>query len=211
MLPGLALTPGAFSSFSPLTLVHTTVNTSAQANYTFSNVPIEGPGLIVVVVSLRNSSSVTISNVSIGGTAGTVATRTSSAYPTGIFYRRVTSGSTATVTVNSSASVANCAIAVYRIVGNSSDTPFHTASNSADNNPSSVSLNIPNGGIAIAGAQMATNVSTTWTNLTEDVDAAQGGGTYSTASAEYLAAQTGRSISAASTVKIQSLVAASWS
>lgn len=215
MLPGL-MPNIAGLSVAPArrTYVSTAVSTADASTYTFTSQNIGGPGLIVVMAAVDPGNGTTsINSVTIGGSAATSAVSLSGDNkPIGLFYRRVTSGTTATIVVSPAGACNRCAISVYRITDNISDSPYHTASASGGSNRTlSVALNIPANGIAIAGFQEEATNSVTWAGITEDVDADYETIHYSSASQELMSAETGRTISSTvSTFVKMRLVAASW-
>jgi hypothetical protein len=121
----------------------------------------------------------------------------------------------ATIAVTFSSGALNCFIAVYRLTGHASGTPFATGSDVTD--PINISINVPAGGVAVSGVALYRGAGTgdnTWTGLTEDVDASLSETTYDagSASASFIAAQTPLAIQCAhgATPNAMAGVAASW-
>jgi len=87
---------------------------------------------IVVCVMAKSSASRTISGVTIGGSAATLATKNAAfTHCTGIYYRNVTTGTTANITVTMSGNTDLINIVVYSIEGWSSVTLFDSGSTTA--------------------------------------------------------------------------------
>lgn len=217
MLPGLSASVAGAANY-PQHYIGSASSTASLTTYTFSSFNIGGPGLIVVAIVGSYTGGPagfgTISSATIGGSAATLAVKITGDVnaPIGIFYRRVTSGTTATITVTFSKAFAGCAIMVYRLTDTASDTPHNSAEGGGSGRTStSVSLNVPANGVTLAVSSVNDSLSTAWTNLTKDVDALNGAVGYSSASLDKMSQQTGRSISIATiSSTTQRLVAASW-
>lgn len=130
--------------------------------------------IVAVVWSTSTSSPKTLSSATIGGLSATIHQQIA---PNGIrsalISRKVPSGLTAVCSVTLSGSVSNCSMFFYRLVNESSSSPYDTASDiTLSGSTLSANLSIPSNGVAIGVAIHKTLPLTTfsWTNLTEDVD-----------------------------------------
>ena len=161
-------------SASTIDYISFSSDTVDRTTYTFTNINIGGPGLIAVMVHLGGSSP-SISSATIGGLSATKAVeQVGSFLTTAIIYSRITAvGSTATISITLTGGESACAIGVYRIQNNISDTPFQTQSAVSNTLVASITLpftSLPNNGIGIAGNTGYDNSDTTWTNATEQYD-----------------------------------------
>jgi hypothetical protein len=195
-----------------------------QTTYTFSSQSIGAAAsdrdVIVFIMGGAGATTPTISSVTIGGNAATLDVQTnqdsgSQGAACGIARLRVTSGTTATIAVTFSSGALNCFIAVYRLTGHVSGTPFATGSDVTD--PINISINVPAGGVAVSGVALFRGGGTgdnVWTGLTEDVDASLSETTYDAgaASGSFASAQTPLSIQCAHAAAPTAMagVAASW-
>lgn len=103
------------------------------------------------------------------------------------------------------------AAAVYSLYGASALTPFATGSDTS--NPLAAALNVPANGVVLAGAGDAiAGASSSWANVTEDVDVIWAGSSQiSAASAEVEGEQVGLNVQATqSPVSTPAFVAAAW-
>lgn len=123
--------------------------------------------VIFAVVSGRQSSARTISSVTIGGvTATEVGTRGSSQNPLGIWSAAVPSGTTGDVVVTFSGAMLRARIILWSVTGGAAtvaDSQFGT---------DTATVTGVTGGFIIAGACTTGTSSFTWTNATEQYDAA---------------------------------------
>lgn len=201
--------------------------TGAQT-YTFNNVSIGGPGLIVVTVHAESnlSSSGTISSATIGGVSATlvqnVTFSSNSAQNTyaGIISAVITSGSTATIVINfgGGQNYNRCAIGVWRIQNYSSSTASVSTNAGTTTSASSSNLtlsSVPNNSVIVSGVTIGTNgLRVTWTNITERFDGdiassltgVSGGDATATSTGNYSITATYSGSSAQGTA----LVAAAW-
>jgi hypothetical protein len=171
-----------------------------RTTYTFSTKSLGSAAAdrkIIVGVSAGGSSSgVTLNSVTVGGISATqIVATTDGENMAQIWVASVPTGATGNVVLTFSTDKGRCGIGLWAMYGASStatDTGFATA------NPSSDTLNISAGGVAVGvySLSQSTDRTTTWTNLTEDYDAVveSGGGTHSGASASFASAQTGLTI-----------------
>lgn len=153
------------------------IASSADASsYTFTNAPIAGAGLIVVVAHTEGVNSV--SSATIGGVSATINAQVISGgvtqkTNTAIFSAVIGSGSTATIVVNYGGTQARCGIAIYQVTGYSSTTPVTTVTNSAASGTGlSATLNsLSVNDAVIAGCTVGDGGNAvTWTNIRENYD-----------------------------------------
>lgn len=144
--------------------------------YTFTGVLIGAAHtnrqILVGVTSTDNNTAADVSSVTIIGETGleiiTVNnTGGSNAQIASFWKATVPTGTSGTIAVQMSEATDNCAISVYRII-NASTTVFDTASDIAT--PYTQSLDVPGFGAAVGLLTQDGNRTTTWTNLTEDLD-----------------------------------------
>lgn len=207
-----------------ITYVTLVGNVTALTTYTFTNISIGEPGLIVVGYHAERTSSTarTFSSATIDGSAATnVVTRAqngTSSITTGLISRRITSGSTATISITFSGSQARCRISIWRINNNNSDTAITTSNNGAASGTGlSITLNsLPKNAVGIAVQTNGTNnTPMTWTNATERYDSQIGSGTTTHASGADFVTFEPQNItittSHASSAQAIGLTAAAWS
>lgn len=149
-----------------------TVNgAAAGASITYANVPIGSPSsgrLVVVAVHWAISGSATVTSASIGGVPATIAAQ-GNGINNGVafIYARVPTGSTASVVVSFSASVARSYVGCWSIVGQDSDIPTSASVPAGGSTPNkSVTLSALAGGVSIFASQGDTSGS--WTGATAD-------------------------------------------
>lgn len=156
-----------------------TNNTSAASSYTFTSQSIgTADSTRIVAVGMyytTPSTSVTVSSVTIGGSAATQATSAAAGNTTGasfsdIWYLAVPAGTTATIVINLSGNAARCGIYVYAIKG--TGTAFSQANGTAtvlNSTSSTVSVTTPTGGGAIGVVNVHNGeASITGSNLSSD-------------------------------------------
>jgi hypothetical protein len=168
-------TPTPSTIASSITYITSTSSTSDTSSYTFNNVNIGGPGLIVVTFSVRTDVFRTFSSASIGGVSAPLVAgvNTGDRTVTGIVSARITSGTTANINITLGGQAINCVIGVYRIQNNTSDTVSRTkttqvgSSNSIGTNLDSALANTLAVSVVTSAFQ---NGPFTWTNATEDYD-----------------------------------------
>lgn len=180
-----------------------TTDIADSNSYTFSSQDFgtaeAGRYIIIGIISRKSTTAATITGVTIGGvTATIVVQRTNTITNTdvaGIAIALVPDGATGNIVVTFSATMLRCAISVYRAVGLSSATP--TDSDGSTASAPSVALDVPAGGFAIGMALTSATTTTSWTGLTENVDATlETYVTYSSALQEFASAETGRTMTA---------------
>jgi hypothetical protein len=180
------VTPTASKPLTTNDYITFTSNTTSLTTYTFNDVPIGGPGLIAVTIHNENQNILrTISSISINGTAATIASQVGQGPAgnvftnTGIAYLRVSTGTTANISVTFSGPPFRCGIGVYRIQNNFSDTPTQTQTASLT---TGTGLTITFTGLTTSTAGICAQTSgianpITWTNATENYDDTLGGNT----------------------------------
>jgi hypothetical protein len=167
--------------FTPATATWTDLeqSTSTSNPLTFSGAQIgtaDANRIVAVCIFYRGSNSASISGVNIGGSAATQVSGAKSSSTsvncfTDIWYRAVSTGTTADVEITFSAAPARTAIEVYSIVTTTA-APTSGQNNRADAATAvTKAITVPNGGVAIAfstnnGATGQTDF--TLTNATED-------------------------------------------
>lgn len=191
-------------------------STANAASYTFSseNIGAAASGRVVIVgfaARAQFATSLTVSSATIGGVTASfieVQSAGTNSDICGFIYAAVPTGTTGDVVINLSRTVLRCGIETYR----AEDITFapHDSGTSTATDPT-FNLDIPVG-FAIGMSAHAGNGSTTWTGLTEDDDnVVESGLTFSCASDEFVSTETGRTITANSTLTIDPAGAfASW-
>lgn len=173
----------------------------------------------------------TISSVTIGGVSATVHIQEghsggSTGFGVGIASAIVPAGTSATISVTMSGSLALhttlISISAITTIGLQLSSPFDTASDTTavTSNNLSDTINVPAGGLVIAGFTSSTNAAidaVTWSGVTEEYDVSQTTGSLnirqSMAWSSGLSAETGRTISASPGSEANSgnaFVAVSW-
>jgi len=172
-----------------------------QTTFTFTNASIGAPGLIVVGyhTEITGTTARTFVSATIGGSAATsVVTRAQTGVnstTTGLISRRITSGSTATVSITMSGASLRARIAIWRINNNVSDTAFTTATAGASSGTglSATLSSVPVNAVGMAAQTNGTdNTPMTWTNATERYDSIIGvGSTTQAAGADFFTTASG--------------------
>lgn len=202
------------------TLTHTDATSSAGsvATYTFTGRSIgaaAGDRVVIVAVSTARSSAIgarTINSVTLTGNAMTPTNtplQLGSQVTMGLFYLAFPTGTTADIVVTLSNSNAGCAIDVWSMTGQSSNTPFDAPLGGS----ASVAVDIDDGGClaAVGGGCAGTLGDMAWTGATETSDTTIGGVYRQTAAAaSLLSAETNRSVGITSTATNEGVLAASW-
>ena len=147
-----------------------------RSSYTFSSIPVT-PGLIVVSVH-ADFSPQTLNSVTIEGNSATEVANilNNSTQRAALFQRATTTTGNISVVVSFSSNVSRCAIGVWRVYDNSSNTAVTSQTAGGLSQPSlSVTLNsLPSGSVVIAASTHGTGgVTSTWTNVTERYDSAR--------------------------------------
>jgi hypothetical protein len=148
--------------------------------YTFNNISIgtaSSDRLVVIGASINAEASQTyyISGITINGTSATTAATSASGKNCWIVYLPISTGITANVVVSlaGTGTPGRCAIGVYTITGQTSNTPVTVQNNLTGTPTASSSLTYYPGSVAIAAIFSYTNTPYTFTlsNLTENYDA----------------------------------------
>ena len=206
--------PGTFqplllAASSPITITYigNTSDGTNQTTYTFTGVSIgtASSDRVVIVAPFgraNTTSSMSISSITVGGnTPTTNVAQTSGGGSTssaqGIYSINVPSGTTATIAVTFSTGALRANIAVWTMTGTNGLTTASATANSITGSPTvSTTINVPANGGAVASASGGGST-TTWTGLTEDFDTlVEAANTYTGSHNNFLASQTGLSVSA---------------
>lgn len=184
-----------------LLFLQTTNSTSDLATYTFvaQNIGTAAAErqIIVLVVGRKTGATTSISSMTVGGVAATIAVQRSNNVTNtnvaGIAIANVPTGTTGDVVVTFGAGMVRCGIGVWRADNLLSATASDTDSSVA--NDPSVTLDVPNYGFIIGGGCTAASTGATWTGLNEKYDAViESALTHSGASQEFATGQTGRTL-----------------
>jgi hypothetical protein len=156
----------------------TSFTTSGSSSHTFTAAVIgsvDTRRVVIVAVSAAKDtgswSANPVSSMTLAGSgmtlAGSQILDPAISMVVAIYYLAVPSGATADIIVNLAAAAHPITIDVWAMVGQLSNTPSSTASNSATGTSISASLTILDGGIGIgvSGGNIASQ-SLTWTNMT---------------------------------------------
>jgi len=187
------------------TFITFTSDTASATSYTFNDVPIGGSGLIVVSTHAEGTSGITLTDVSINGVSATIVSQINAGNTppiaintnTGLVYLRVSSGTTANITITYSSSVSRCGIGVWRIENNISDTPIQSQSDALNQGTgltiTFTGLSTNNIGICAqtSGSPTAGIPPITWTNATENYDAWFGFDTFRISGADFITTSAG--------------------
>jgi len=175
-------TPTPTASSTPLSALEYVIyaeNTTNTSSYTFSNVNYNGPGLIIVGIHATASNTGSLGTPSISGFNMTEVVRTSatSGVPqksiTALYSYRMTGGTSANIIVPFNDTMSNCAISVWRLTNNVSDTAYATDvfNNIGSTTAADVDLNLNTGRNHLVIIQTIRDTDTfTWTNATEQYD-----------------------------------------
>lgn len=203
---------------STRTALQGTPDISNLTTYTFSSVNFgtaDGARYIICGVSSRAGGSSTINSVTIGGVTASIVVQINSAADSGfntagIAIAAVPTGTSGDVVVVFSAGQARATIYLWSSTTLESATASDFDSNAA--NDPSVNIDCPANGFIIAVASFSVGTgSTTWTGLTEDYDQAlESNLNVTMASDNFVAAQTGLTVSANSSNTNGVMVVASW-
>jgi hypothetical protein len=200
------------AAVSFIALTHDTGNVTT---YTFSGASLGAEAAdryIFVTITAASSTGTarTISSGSIGGVAASIAVQQGAASSSGmtaaIMLAAVPTGTTGDVVVTLSGAGGSCDIGVYRVTGLGSATAFDTAVNSdeAGGGVVSTTIDVPGNGFVIGVAMFEADVATTtWVGASENYDESNGDGSpeiVTAAMSSALGAETGRTVSATSTV-----------
>jgi hypothetical protein len=182
-VPGMTGAVSAIGGGLPALTYTNTANTTVSANndLTWTNAAIgAAPGagerrfVFAVIRRYQNSSTATVNNVTIGGVTATMAVGGFNAQGVGygVYYREVTTGTTATIVLDVSSSGGTgrggrCS--VYRVIAKTdiavTDFGIGTASGGLYTD---FSINAAAGGIVFASTLVVNSSDFTWTVLTKD-------------------------------------------
>jgi hypothetical protein len=152
------------------------VNATDLTTYTFSTQAIGTAAVgrfIVVSVCLSSVASRVVSTLTVGGNSATlIGSQVSGAFSVvSLWGVRVDTGTTADVVVTGTGALLHCGIGVWALYDLLSTTPTDTGSSPDPTNPSTDTLTVLDGGIAIAITGNGSGLVTyTWTGLTENFD-----------------------------------------
>ncbi|HEV7282287.1 MAG TPA: LamG-like jellyroll fold domain-containing protein [Pirellulaceae bacterium] len=128
---------------------------------------------VSIVARAGFESDGAVSSVTIAGVPATITNQITNPGGTNsnvsaIAIAAVPTGTTGDIVVTMNIHHLRCSVAAYRVVGIDGVTAYDSATSTATD--PTVNLDIPAGGVAIAGANSAAADSATWTGLTEDFD-----------------------------------------
>jgi hypothetical protein len=130
---------------------------------------------IIVIVQSDGTGNASHTSVTIGGVAATqvVQQAANTTQPISIWIAQP-SGTSGTIVTNYSGAQLGSSIMVYRMTNPSSATPYHTAGASGVSGVVTMNLNVPSGGVGIAGvSEHSTSPvpgTKTWSGVTKDVE-----------------------------------------
>jgi hypothetical protein len=220
MLPGIIPHPSAVG-VGDLSYVASTANATDAASYTFAGHAIGAVAVnrrVIVAVAGRAGASLTFNSLTVGGNAAAkIAERADNTDAanfncTAIFLVTLDTGTTADIVVTPNTTMLRCVIHVYR--GVDINAVAHQTKTAGITDPSTITIDIPSGGNALASICNgdSNSGSYTWTGLTEDYDAVTELRTFSAAHGNFASQQTGRTVTAdySLTTLGQTMVAASF-
>ncbi len=203
-----------------------TEDTTDLTNYSFPSQPFGADSqtrrIVACVNWTGNGAARTISSATIGGVTATIhidQSGTSATLGCGIISAIVPAGSSGTIAINMSGACLRMVIGTYRVVAETSSTPFATANDPSPGPALSTTINIPDTGAVFvccifgnsgAGGTIAfVGAAELYDSAFADNSSTIAGGAMSFP----LSAETGRTISATisgTTVLVGCLVAMSW-
>jgi hypothetical protein len=214
---------GTPTSVSELEYIVYAESGSNVQTYTFSNTSYGGSGLIIVGMHANSVETVqSVSGITIGGNLMTqvVLASSTNAIPwrsyAGLYQYRMTGGTSADIVVRFNANPAtNCAISVWRLTGNTSDTAFSTDTftNNTSGTSADIDLNLNTGRNHIVAIQTLRDTdSSTWTNATEEYDLQIASETARASGAEgfFIGSGTTNISTSFTTAAIPTMVGATW-
>lgn len=196
--------PGLISpALASISLADTATSALDQTTYTFTvSFGSVAPGRLIVVGVGTRFNGQSVSALTIGGISATrVKSQESTFNSAELWAAYVPTGTSGNVVVTWSAATTKCAISVYRLLNLQSSTPTDTAGSTTD--PLSVIIGVKDGGVVVAFSFGGVNGTNTWTGLTEDADATADSQCYSSASKEFIAAQSSLSITCDGSIAYQ--------
>lgn len=140
--------------------------------FDFGNFNAPSAGLMVVVAAGYNTTTPTVSSVSIGGTNGIIQIEASGhARVTQLIATRAVSSGNQNVTVTFGSSSLISRVSVYLLTGHDSETPSDTYFNYGGSVTNlTATLDFPTDGIAVYGFQHQSVSTTSWGAASEDYD-----------------------------------------
>lgn len=195
----LLMASPAFAA-AAITFVGTTGDTTNAATYTFTNHAIGTASsdrcVVVAIHGSYGAVGITLDSVTIGGNAASILYQQDADNGSNITRLAavasllVTTGTTATIVINTSVTMTRARIATYALTGTADCTTLADSDFSEATDPS-VALDVPANGSAL-GACTDTVSAFTWTGLTERYESSDEATTTSTgASLDFAAQQTG--------------------
>lgn len=175
-----------------------------RSTYTFSALDIGTASATrhVVVGVISSGTSPSVSSVTVAGNSATMVVQVDeSNLRIGLWIVAVSSGTTGDVVVTHSSSMLRCGVIVWAVYDLSSATATATATDIVPTLSQSLTINAGGIGIGLAdGYQSGSAQTWTWTELTENVDAAFNDGTnYDNMSGASLASAAGTTITVTAT------------
>lgn len=166
------LNPYMFRVPIAIDYVATVSSTTNLTTYTFSSASLGAEAtdrVIIVAFGGTAGSSKTISSVTIGGVAATLAVNAniSWAITSGIYYAAVPSGTTGDIVITFSGSMNQCVCNVFRMTGQSSNTPAATGSDTTGTTTSDPNCNVVTGDKVVAFSIGGDGSACAWTGATE--------------------------------------------
>lgn len=174
-------------------------DTVDRSSYTFSAQDFGAEAsdrILLVIVHYRASTMPALNSVTIGGVgASLVATAaTDGNARTALYAAAVPTGTSGSVAVSLSAAALRCVVELYRATG--IEASAHATATDTGS-PFTQSIDVPAGGVALAGGQSAGISAVSWSGLTERSEAlVESVMRYSSASGEFAAAQSPLAITA---------------
>lgn len=181
-----------------------TASAANATTYTFTDIGIGDPDpsrrIIVDIGSVLSAAGATISSATLGGNALAIHNQTTAgaSVVSGIGSALASTGTTATIEVTMSAGALNLDIGIYRMVGETVSSPHAImGDNTLDGSALSGTVDIPTGGVLVAGARFASaTAGNSWSGAIEDFDQTPEANAQATgASQGDLTAETGRAVS----------------
>lgn len=188
----------AASNLPTLNWLGATSIVSTTSSFTFSGINIGTPSasrLVIVGVSGFNSTTRTLSSVTIAGNSTTahIGTAVSASFAGGIVSRADSTNSTANIVVNFSGTCTQCAIFVWVATNLNSNTPVQALT---DGGSFSLDLSVQNQGPYVALVRASTSSNIAWTGITEDVDGVGSSGEFASAASAIASSTTTQTITA---------------
>ena len=199
---------GAFSASSVVVLSNPSNNSSESdlATYTFSTQALGDAAadrhIIVACYGEVVAAGTTVSSVTAGGVAGTILKQktfnvVSVDAVSAIAIAAVPTGTTGDIVIVFSATMLRGFASVFRMVGGSATAHATAESATGTTDPQTLSIAVPEGGGCVACCgYFAASGTTTWTGLTEAYDNIQGTASFSSAFANFSAAQASLAVTA---------------